>query len=628
MRPILYSPETTTFNNNGIGTLHDCVTCFVEEERNGVYECTLTYPVDGIHYDGIEMRGIIKAKPNQTDDPQPFRIYSISKPLKGIVTVKAAHLSYDLSGIAVSPFTSVGITQTLGKLKSEAVVEYPFEFHTDKDTETQNFVNAVPRSVRSVMGGMEGSILDVFGTGEYYYNGYQIWLYVNRGANRGVVIRYGKNLTNLKQDENCASVYTAVYPYWVDSQTGAVTEIDGKLVQVEGSFGYTKILPLDLSSDFQEQPTEEQLINRTNRYITENSIGVPKVSLSVNFQQLSNYDGYEDMNLLERVSLCDTVTISFPKLGVNATAKAVKVKYNCLLERVETVTLGQAKANMSDAMVSARTDIEERPTVSRMRATAESVTNDILGATNGAIRFIDADGDGQNDTLYIADNADPANAIKVWRWNYEGWAASTNGYAGPFTLGATLDSGILANFITAGELDASLIKVGIIQALNNKFWMNIENGTFNFGDNKLSYDGATLNISADTINIAGNAVATEDVVDSSIESAVSGVNTNVSNLSNTVNTLQNDFDEFADEYSGFIKIETNVPRMTLGKANTASNVQITNTDVTIEGSGNARAVLGSSKFTVGQVAANALILGDSAWEVRSNGHISLKKVGG
>lgn len=619
MRPILYNYPRLNYNTNGYGVLHDCVTCFVEEERNGVYELTFTYPVDGLHYEDIALRAICKVKPNKIDDPQLFRIYSISKPLKGIVTVKAAHISYDLSDIPVSPFSAVGITQSLALLKSKSIVSNPFTFTTDLQNETTQFNVDVPKSVRSCMGGSEGSLLDAFGGGEYKYNNYTVQLLSARGSDNGVTIKYGKNLTQLKQDENSNKLYSAIYPYWVDSNDGTVFELSPKTVPVNEGLNYNKILAVDFSGDFEEKPTAEQLTNRAENYISANGLGRPDVSLTVSFEQLEKYDLYESMSLLEQVLLCDTVTVVYEKLGVSAKAKIIKYKYDCLKERVDKITIGNTRVNMSDAFVGTKNDIKNVPGITTIRATAEKIALDIMGANGGSIRFIDTNEDGEPDTLYVADDPDPNNAVKVWRWNYQGWAASSNGYNGPFTLAASLDSGIFADFITAGTLDANLIRAGVIQSALGEFWMNLEDGTFSFGNDRISYDGSTLNITADSINLGGNDVATNESVASAVASSTSGIN-------QSIDTLRGEFEDFADEYNGFITIEPTVPAITLGKTGEKARVKITSNNMILSGSGNATAELGNSKFSVSQVETNAVILGTGAWEVRSNGHISLKKV--
>ena len=241
MKPILYSNTESSFANNGIGVLSDAVRCIVKEERNGAFELEMDYPITGIHYDEISLQKIILAKPNQTMQTQPFRIYRITRPMNGIVTIYAEHISYDMSGIAISPFSATSVTDAFIKLKQYAVGTCPFTFTTDKTTVANMNVTA-PCSMRSQLGGKSGSILDVYGGGEYTFDRYAVRLSQHRGQDNGVVIRYGKNLTDIKQEENCTKVYSAVYPYWINTETGAVKEITGKLVQISGTFPVERIL--------------------------------------------------------------------------------------------------------------------------------------------------------------------------------------------------------------------------------------------------------------------------------------------------------------------------------------------------------------------------------------------------
>lgn len=464
--PILYSATETDFTHNGIGILSACVSCEVTEEANGIFELAMQYPMDGAHFAEIGDRAIIKAKADQFRDPQLFRVYAISKPMNGIVTVLAEHISYDLSGIPVKPFTAENALSAITGLKNNAVVDCPFEFWTDKIT-TANFTVTTPASIRSRLGGVAGSVLDVYG-GEYEFDNYTVKLHNSRGANRGVSIRYGKNLTDIKQEQNCSSVATGIYPYWSGEVDGDVVlvELPEKIINAQGSYNFVKIKTVDFTQAFETQPTIEQLRSMAENYVIANNIGTPKVSLTVSFAQLEQYDEYKHLALLERVSLFDTVNVEFPALGVSATAKAVKIVYDVLSDRVKSVTLGSVRANIADTIATQQQEIEKKPSKTFMELAIESLTKTILGAKGGSVRFLDTNEDGEPDTLYIADNADPALAKKVWRFNYEGWGASKNGYAGPFVMGATLENGMVADFITAGVLNAALVKVININADN------------------------------------------------------------------------------------------------------------------------------------------------------------------
>lgn len=471
MMPILYQPGETEFNTNGLGALSDAISCTVTEERNGIFELEMEYPISGIRYADVSGRSLILAKPNPTGEPQPFRVYRITRPIGGIVTIYAQHISYDLSGVPVSPFTADNAVAAMAALGSMAAVESPFTFSTDKSTVAKMTVSA-PSSTRSLLGGQEGSILDVYG-GEYEFDRFAVKLLNQRGQNRGVSIRYGKNLTDLTQDENISNVYTVVYPYWSDTEGNLVT-LPEKTLNAPGTYDFTRIMPLDLSQDFGEPPTEDQLKSKAQAYMKSNSIGVPTVSLTVSFAQLEQTEEYKNTALLERVELCDTVNVEFAALGVSATAKCIKTVYNVLLDRFESVELGDAKTNIADTIASQSQEIGQKPSITAMQQAINQLTNVILGAHGGSVRLLDTNHDGEPDTLYIADNPDPAEAVKVWRFNYEGWGASSNGYNGPFQMGASLNSGIVADFITTGTLLANLIKTGRIQSKTGEVYFDLD----------------------------------------------------------------------------------------------------------------------------------------------------------
>lgn len=353
MIPVLFPPDATTFTTQGLGALSDVLECYVEEERNGEYEGYLKYPITGIHYEDIGLRYIIVAKPNDTDDPQPFRIYNVSKPLNGIVTVRFQHLIYDLSGYPASPFAAATLSAALTGLISNCPVSCPFTLSSSRSV-TATFRADVPASIRSWMGGKQGSLLDIYG-GEWHYDKYTATLPTSRGANRGVVIRYGKNLLNLQQEENCAALYTGVYPYWVDMFEGTLVTLTQKVVNNTetptysgATYDYDRILPLDLSYRWSEPPTQTQLKDAAKAYIEANLIGTPKVNLTVDFLQ------YTESNAPEQVRLCDTVTIEFPRMHISATAKCIKTKWNVLLDRYDELKLGDARTTIADTIAATK----------------------------------------------------------------------------------------------------------------------------------------------------------------------------------------------------------------------------------------------------------------------------------
>lgn len=492
-----------------MGVLRDAVSCTVTEERNGAFELEMIYPITGQHYSSLALRGLILAKPNPYSEAQYFRIYKISRPIGGQVTVNAQHISYDLSGVPGGPCKALNAVDALQQLKSHAAVNCDYSFWTDIQT-VADFAVTVPGSLRSLLGGVEGSVLDVYG-GEYEWDNTTVKLHSQRGTDRGVTIRYGKNLTDLTQEESCAEVYTGVYPYWVDSD-GNVTQITGNpVVNVpDGSYDFERVLTLDVSQDIKEQPTAAQLRQAALDYISANKVGVPKVSLTLSFAQLEQTAEYADMSLLERVCLCDTVHVQFAKLGVSADARCIKTVYDVLLERYDSVELGDARSSLANTVADMGKTVQS--TVNKTRSDLERAidraTKLITGNLGGYVVLHSSTGADEPDEILVMDKPEIAKATKVWRWNLAGWGYSSSGYGGPYRLAATMGGAINADFITTGSLSANLIKSGtmsanlikggVLQSTNGKFVSNLDTGvtTFNGGlvvnsDNfKIGSDGS------------------------------------------------------------------------------------------------------------------------------------------
>ena len=453
MYPVLFSADATTWTSFGIGVLSDTISCEVEENRNGSYELEMTYPITGVHFDDIALRCLILAKPNYTDNPQPFRVYNISKPLNGIVTVSAQHISYDLSGYVDAPFTAADIIIALGKITDSTVVypsPCPFTFTTDITSATGMSLK-FPQSVRAVMGGTEGSFIDTYG-GEWHFDGYACELKQARGANRGVVIRYGENLTDLRQEENNANVYTGVYPYYYNKDNDILVTLPEKIVNVSGTFPFTRILPLDLSYAFEETPNQTELRAKAEAYITQNDVGIPKVNLTISFLEADS--------ISERVDLCDTVSVRFDTLGVSASAKCIRTKWDVLKGRYIEAELGSSRKSLTEAIAESADiakAIDER--TSQFQSIATGIISKVTGNQGGYIVLHDTNNDGEPDEILIMDSDDIAQAVNVIRMNNSGIAFSNDGYTGTYITAWNINGQFVADFIAAGELKTDLVTV-------------------------------------------------------------------------------------------------------------------------------------------------------------------------
>nr|DAV82970.1 MAG TPA: Putative tail protein [Caudoviricetes sp.] len=450
----------------------------------------MEYPVTGVLFDELKHGSIIFAPPNDSSEPQPFRVYGKSTPLSGVVTVRAKHISYQLSHIPVSPFTAGSCAAALQGLKTNAVEPCPFDFWTDKET-VATFTVTEPASARSLLGGVAGSVLDVYG-GEYEFDRYTVKLHKARGTDSGVVIAYGKNLVDIDQEESIENTITGVYPYYKDTD-GNVLELPEKVVSGASAhnFPYPRTVPLDCSQEWQETPSVEQLRAYASAYVEKEGIGVPSVSLKVSFVPLWQTEEYKAIAPAERLNLCDIATVRFEKLGVNARAKVVQTVYDVLAGRYESITLGEASTNLADTIVAQDKAINAKADTSDLEAAAANASAWITGNKGGYV-VLRRNADGQPYELLIMDKPTIEEATKVWRFNKSGLGYSSTGYNGTYGLAMTQDGQIVADYITTGTLSANLLRAGVLQDKTGKvFKLDLDAGTLDANFTSLQVSGKT-----------------------------------------------------------------------------------------------------------------------------------------
>ena len=506
MIPILYNSNETDFSGGGVGFLSDCTRCVVTEERNGVYECEFSYPMDGRHYSEIEPDMIIKAKPNEMSDPQLFRIYRTSKPINGIVSFYCQHISYDLNVNVVDPFTLSGATAltALQGILSHCYYQHSFTAQSTLSfSETHDLKVDKPKPARMCLGGSEGSVLDLFG-GEYEFDNFNIKLHAARGQDTGVTILYGKNLTDITSDVNISNAYTAVYPYAVDTDRDGLYTLTEKVIETGNTnFGEPRVLSLDLTEKFNlpdEEITETKLRNLANAYITNNHISDVKQNIEISFVQLWQTQEYKDIALLQRVGLCDTVTVRYSKLGVSVKAKVIKTVYNALTEKYEKIELGKAKSNFGMTLKESVEQIEKEVirNKSAMQKAIENATRLIAGQ-NGGYVVVNTTADGHPYEILIMNTDDIQTATKLWRWNLGGLGYSSTGYNGQYGTAITMDGAIVADYITTGTLNAGVIKAGILEDENHVNYWNMNTGEFKLSNgttDAVKFENGTLTINA------------------------------------------------------------------------------------------------------------------------------------
>lgn len=501
MIPILYEGTETAFTSNGLGRLADAISCKVVEERNATYELEMTYPLTGIHFSDLKEGRIILAQPHDGGLTEPFEIYRIEKPLNGICTIRAEHISYRLCNIVEMPFTAGSIQEVFSSIPSHSASSNPFNFTTDK-VSSADYTLSVPMSVRGMLGGESGSILDVYGKGDYEFSRWDVILHQNRGSDNGVTLRYGKNITDLKNVIDMTNVYTGIVPYWTNGeQTVTLTEKVVLSTHVS-DYPFQIIKPVDFSGDYEEAPTESQLRAKAQNYVTNNEGWKLKNNITVSFVALWNTEEYKYIAALERVQMCDVVHVKYEPLGIDFTTKVVRTDYDVLQERYNAITLGDTYYTLNSYFDEEITASEESQTTHMEKAIARA-TKLIQGGLGGHVVFnVNADGEPQE--ILIMDTDSIQTAVNVIRMNLGGIGFSHNGYNGPFTTAWTIDGHFVANFIDSGTLNADIIKAGVLQDEHANTTFNLVTGaltsknlTIDSTYFKLANDGKITSITTD-----------------------------------------------------------------------------------------------------------------------------------
>ena len=460
MIPKLFSSQATTWTSEGRGRLTETIKAQVFQKLNGEYTATLSYPYGEGVGTQIETGSVIVMSPEYGKDPEPFLVKDLTKNMNGTATVKLQHWSYLLSLIPVMPFTATTCLQALQGLVNNSAETNNFIVETDKSV-SATYRQTVPASFRSRLGGTAGSILDVYG-GEYEFTGWKVKLHTRRGSDRGVEVRYGKNLIDLKQEQSIANTITGIVPYWskeVDGNTVTVT-LPERVISSEyaSRYAHPRTVVKDFTDDFEDAPTEDQLRSRAESFVAANVTGVPSVNWTVKLIELRGTTQYANVAQLERVNLGDTLAVFFPELGVTGSARVIAVKWNPLDEQYDEVTLGDVKSSLADKILEIKADTSTQ--ISRVTSSMSDAINNataaITGQRGGNIVY-HMNEEGKPSEMYIMDTDDVNTAVNVWRYNAAGWGASSNGINGPYTLAATLDGGIVADYITSGTMSTDRI---------------------------------------------------------------------------------------------------------------------------------------------------------------------------
>ncbi|WP_056986924.1 phage tail spike protein [Ligilactobacillus equi] len=455
--PILYSADETDFFGNGLGTLPDALSVLVTEERNGEFTLSMTYPQEGKRADLLTNNRIIKVDAGHKLKDQRFVIKTVTPKMSddGYIdlTVYAEHISYITADLAVTPsiVLSGNAESALQQWKGALLGGNP-DIVVDSDIETKNETSldiTKATNARQVLGGVAGSILDVWG-GEYRFDNLHISLRKQRGTTANTLLSYGRNLLTFEQEQDISQTYTSIYPYaavsYASGSDHQMVTVDGYIVDSEYLKKYPnrKILPVDFGSEFSdyrigskpsdassddktiytsETEIKKLLKNQAQSYVVNNRIGIPKVSTKISFADLSKTEEYKNVAPLEYVDLCDIVPVRFEKLGIDSEIKVTRIVWNVLLDAYDSIELGDLSTTLGEsisAVASETKEVKNNLAQTRILAQTAADGNHTVFRTDGGTTEPTAKKVG--DLWFKTDG----NDVYMLTWNGTNWEEITN----------------------------------------------------------------------------------------------------------------------------------------------------------------------------------------------------------
>lgn len=381
MIPVLYEAKETKFRTFGLGEIADAYEVKVTRERNGNYSLYIKYPLDGVFASVFKEEMKIKSDAGRRTKWQTFEINRVLRNSKDHIEIFARHISMRTQDIALKPFVSgasVDAESALGIWKENLVGDDKFDVKSDILTlgsfnwEIDKIGNA-----RGALGGVAGSILDVYG-GEYEFDNRTIILRKQMGRKAPTVLEYGRNIVSVEEERLLDGNYTSIYPFvrytpqqkpqeeasgkphvgehkQPEEQLVTLPEfiLDGQYLSL---YAQRRIQMVDLSSHFNDdknkkEPTVEEIRKLAQKYLKDNNVGAPKVSIEVDYIDLSQTLDYQDFRVMEEVELCDIVPLYYPKFGITTeTEKVVEIVYDVYTDSNHTIKLGTIGQSVSKSL--------------------------------------------------------------------------------------------------------------------------------------------------------------------------------------------------------------------------------------------------------------------------------------
>ena len=471
----LYEQDTTDFSNNGLKILNPTSAKITRNLIEYTYQLELTHLLD-------EKGMMLTEERILGYNGQYFRISSIRRNLKE-VSIIAKHIFFDLNKNFIEDISIKNKTGSMALSHILGGTSYPHSFSATSDIDTVASSRLVRKNVVSALiGDTDNSFINRWG-GELDIDGFTFKLNEQIGKDDGYTIQYGKNLTGLDLQLNMLEVVTRIRPVGFDG-----IEIDGLYVDSPHIDNYALPIIKEIkyenvkwkgSPNYEEREDDDSYIYdnlaeaqaklielATNEFVV-NEIDLPKTTINIEFIELSKTEEYKHLKFLQNINIGDTVHIYHKPLDINLKSRCIEYVYDCILNKYETITLGSYTKNFFSHTQTTNNKVDN----GNLDIKFSGMVNDILQQTQKHLNDTITQAMGgyvykTNNALYIMDTDDISTAQKIWVWNRNGLAFSSNGVNGPYTTGITMDGHIVGSMISANSITGEQIQANSIKTAN------------------------------------------------------------------------------------------------------------------------------------------------------------------
>ena len=473
----IYKADNTAYDKNGDMSLTPS-SASVHVILNGSWEANIEHPVDEDGRWRYIVEGAVVKMPSFNGE-QLFRIKKKEKSDSG-VTATMEPIFYDAKDDCW--LTDIRPTEKDGQQALD-IITAPNKKYTGRSNITviSTAYYECMNLMEAINGNNDNSFINRWG-GEILFDNFTVIIDEQIGGDYGVDLRYGKNLPvdGLTDEVDIRDVVTRIYPKAYNGYTMSDDGyVDSPLINhyptvkcATMTFEDVK-MRADAQEDDEENgivvcDTQEELdVALTEKCQDQYNGGVdrPKVTISADMVLLKDTEQYVEYQMLEDVSLGDTIHCHNQHLDITTDARVVELEYNSILKKVDSVVLGDFQYNFFDDVTSMVNRVE-----SAIRPDGSVIGQQVQGIIDGVRAQLKAQSSiaqKQKIRATIFEDLDPESptygAMCLGTMGFE--IASKRTADGrdwdwrTFGTGA----GFFADFIVAGTMLADRIKGGTLE---------------------------------------------------------------------------------------------------------------------------------------------------------------------